>query len=43
MFWAVHPAVVVFTADDRTMEVAAAGPNMDALLGPFTAGRYEKG
>ena len=43
MFWAVHRAVVVFTADDRTIEVAAAGPNRDTLLGPFTAGRHEKG
>jgi len=43
MFWAVHPAVVVFTADNRTIEVAAAGPNTDTLLCPFTAGRNEKG
>ena len=37
------PVVVVFTADDRTIEVATAGSQKDALLGPFTAGRHEKG
>jgi len=43
MFWAFHPAVVAFTAEDRTIEVAAAGANRDTLLCPFTAGRNEKG
>jgi hypothetical protein len=38
-----HPVVVVFTADEQTIEVAAAGSQKDALLGPFTAGRNEKG
>ena len=37
------PVVVVLTADDHTIEVAAAGPKKDALLGPFTAERNERG
>jgi hypothetical protein len=38
-----HPVVIVFTADDHTMEIAASGAQKDALLGPFAAGTYEKG
>ena len=37
------PVVVVLTADDHTIEVAAAGPKKDALLGPFTGERNERG
>ena len=38
-----HPVVVVFTAADRTIEIAASGSQKDALLGPFAAETYEKG
>ena len=38
-----HPVVVVLTADDHTIEIAASGSQKDALLGPFAAGTYEKG
>jgi hypothetical protein len=35
------PIVVVLATDDRTIEVAAAGSQKDALLGPFAAVRHE--
>ena len=37
------PVVVVLTADEQTIEVAAAGARKNALLGPFAAVRHEKG
>jgi hypothetical protein len=37
------PIVAVLTADDQTIEVAAAGSQKDALLGPFAAVGREKG
>ena len=37
------PVVVVLTADDHTIEIAGAGSQKGALLGPFAAGTYEKG
>jgi len=36
------PIVAVLTADDQTIEVAAAGAQENALLGPFAAARHEK-
>jgi hypothetical protein len=37
------PIVAVLSVDDQQIEVAAAGSQKDALLGPFAAGRREKG
>lgn len=37
------PIVAVLSTDGQTIEVAAAGSQKDALLGPFTAVGHEKG
>ena len=37
------PVVAVLLTDGHTIEVAVAGAQKDALLGPFAAGRNEKG
>jgi hypothetical protein len=37
------PVVIALAADDRTIEVAAAGSEKSALLGPFAAERPKQG